>query len=60
MVKKAAWEKWEEQAANSSHYTKVEKKEKKPELDRMDGKEMTFFLKKGPAIYSTAWLCKPR
>lgn len=39
------------QAANSkhlksSHCDKVEKKEKKPGLDRMGGKEMTF-LKKG-------------
>ena len=40
---KAAWEKWEGQAAHSSHYNKVKKKEKKPGLGRMDGKEMTFF-----------------
>lgn len=51
MVKKPAWEKREGQAANSkhlksSHCDKVEKKEKKPGLDRMGGKEMTF-LKKG-------------
>lgn len=46
MVKKAAWEKWEEQAADRPHYSKVEKKEKEPGLDRLDGKEMTF-LKKG-------------
>lgn len=51
MAKKPAWEKWEGQTANSkclksSHYNEVGKKEKKPGLDRMDGKEMTF-LKKG-------------